>query len=80
MDKDAVRIFGILARNFCWGNHHSVGRWFTNSRTNLTVGVTFTSTEPGGDLSLFMAFTPGTSSGGNRWLVESDGDFTKIHE
>ncbi len=23
----------------------------TNSRTNLTVGVTFTSTEPGGDLS-----------------------------
>ncbi len=47
----------------------------TNSRTNLTVGVTFTSTEPGGDLSLFIVFTPGTSSGGKsmasglcRWL------------
>ncbi len=23
MDEDAVRIFGILARNFYWGNHRS---------------------------------------------------------
>ncbi len=77
MDEDAVRIFGILARNFV-GATTIVPPRSTNSRTNLTVGVTFTSTEPGGDASLFMAFTPGTSSGGNRWLMESDGDFAEI--
>ncbi len=66
MDEDAVD--GVYTR---------VPPRSTNSRTNLAVGVTLTSKEPGGELSLFMAFTSGTSSGGNRWLVESDGDFTK---
>ncbi len=47
VEEDAVRIFSILAGNFRWGVH----KGSTNSRKKLTVGVTFTSTAPGGDLS-----------------------------
>ncbi len=62
MDEDAVRIFGTLARNFCWGNHQSPAEvhQFKNKFDRWRHLYL-----DGGDLLLFMAFTPGTSSGGN---------------